>query len=300
MSEYIDKFFPIYNAGDPSPTTGAPLLRSRPFLVAPGNHDLLERDLDQVPDAQAYFLVWSLPLNGPKVEVGAIGTPSLRGTEARQRAFLERAGPAYPRMANYAFDYGDVHWTVLDTNPYADWSDPALRDWLERDLASAKDVPWRFVAFHQPPFQSARTHSDEQRTRLLAPVFEQYHVDIVFTGHVHNYQRSYPLRFVPVKAANGRAIDPEGRVGGRWTLDRAFDGKSRTRPDGVIYLVTGAGGARLYNRDQNDDAASWQEFTAKFVSNVHSLTIVDVDAAKVFVRQVSDEGEELDRFIVTK
>ncbi|MHC5544091.1 hypothetical protein ACYOEI_38180, partial [Singulisphaera rosea] len=71
-------------------------------------------------------------------------------------------------------------------------------------------------------------------------------------------------------------------------------------PDGVIYLVTGAGGARLYNRDQNDDASSWEDFTARFVSNIHSLTVVDLDASRLTVRQVSGDGKELDRFEVTR
>ena len=35
--------------------------------------------------------------------------------------------------------------------------------------------------------------------RLLAPMLEAGKVDVVFNGHVHNYQRSYPLRFVPDK-----------------------------------------------------------------------------------------------------
>lgn len=301
MSDYLDKFFPIYNNDVASPSTGAPLLRSTPFLVAPGNHDLLERDLDQFPDALAYYLVWSLPLNGPLVEPGSPSSPTLRGSAPHRQTFLERAGPAYPRMANYSFDCGDVHWTVLDTNPYANWSEPALRSWLEQDLAAAQKAPWRFVAFHQPPFHSSKTHSDEQRTRVLATLFEQYRVNIVFCGHIHNYQRSYPLRFVPEADADGRAaVEPSGHVKGRWTLDKVFDGKSQTRPDGVIYLVTGAGGARLYNQDQHDDASSWEDFTARFVSNIHSLTVVDVDAARLTVRQVSGDGKELDRFEVTR
>lgn len=213
---------------------------------------------------------------------------------------MKAAGAAYPRMANYAFDVGDVHWTVLDTNPYADWSDPALRGWLERDLAAARGAAWRIVAFHQPPFHSSKSHYDEQRTRLLAPVFEQYGVDLVISGHIHNYQRSYPLRFVPEKGDDGRAIDPEGRVKGRWTLDTAYDGKSRTKPEGIIYLVTGGGGARLYNTDQSGDSSSWQEYTAKFVSNTHSLTVVDVDAAKLSVKQVSAAGDVVDQFLITK
>ena len=113
----------------------------------------------------------------------------------------------------------------------------------------------------------------------------------------------YPLRFV------ARRTRPDGKHGtpaktgtstASWTLDKSFDGQTDTRPDGVIYLVTGAGGADLYNPEQQDDPASWQEFTHKFVSKVHSLTVADVDGPTLTVRQVSADGEELDRFVVTK
>ena len=300
MSEYLQKFFPIYNADEASPTTGAPLLRSTLVLAAPGNHDLLERHLDEFPDALAYYLVWALPKNGPITEPGAANTPTLIGAEDRRKAYLDAARPAYPQMASYAFDAGDVHWTVLDTNPYANWSDPALHDWLERDLAAAKGATWRIVAFHQPPFHSSKTHYDEQRTRLLAPLFEKYGVDLVLCGHIHNYQRSYPMQFVPDPEAGKLPITVDGRVKGRWTLDREFDGKTRTKPKGVIYLVTGGGGARLYNTDQTDDPGSWQEYTAKFVADTHSMTVVDVDANRLSVKQVSAAGDELDRFVITR
>jgi hypothetical protein len=95
-------------------------------------------------------------------------------------------------------------------------------------------------------------------------------------------------------------VDAEGHVTGRWTIDRSFDGRTRTRPDGVIYLVTGAGGARLYDENQTDAPSSWQPFTARMVSDVHSLTVVDVDATRLLVRQLSADGDELDRFVVTR
>jgi 3',5'-cyclic AMP phosphodiesterase CpdA len=298
LAEYLHHFFPIYNSDAASPRLGAPLLRSIPVLAAPGNHDLIERDLDRCPDGLAYFLLWSLPLNGPIGTPGAASTPVLLGAAAHRRALLDAAGPAYPRMANYSFDHAGAHWAVLDTNAYADWTDPALRDWLARDLGSeaARDATWRFVAFHQPPFHSSRAHAEEQRSRVLADLLERFNVDVVFCGHIHNYQRTYPMRF----AATGSTPTPDGRVPGRWTLDRSYDGVTRTRPDGIIYVVSGAGGARLYDRGQDGDRASWQEFTARFIANTHSLTIVDVADDRLTLRQVSGEGAELDRFVITR
>ena len=96
-----------------------------------------------------------------------------------------------------------------------------------------------------------------------------------------------------------RSVD-EDKVPGRWTLDTSFDGRDNTRPLGVIYVITGAGGATLYNIDQQDDPASWQPYTHKFVSRINSLTIADVNGPTLTVRQVSANGQELDRFVVTK
>ena len=306
-TEYRDKFWPVYNADEPSPASGVPLLRSTLFVAAPGNHDIASRDLGNLPDGLAYFYYWSQPLNGPPaLEGGPIAAPVV-GPEANKKAFLAAAGDAFPRMANFSFDYGNVHWTVLDANPTVDWTHRELRDWVERDLAAARGATWRFVSYHHPGFSSSKSHFDQQYMRILAPVFEAGKVDLVFNGHVHNYQRSFPLRFVPAREHNASpVVGKDGRlpgsrhVGGRWTLDKTFNGRTDTTPEGVIYIVTGAGGQHLYNPEQQDDPASWQEFTYKHVSKVFSLTVVNVNGTTVTVRQVTPEGEEVDHFVVTK
>jgi 3',5'-cyclic AMP phosphodiesterase CpdA len=300
VSEYREKFWPIYNADQASPSLGAPLLRSTLFLAAPGNHDIGPHDFGKYPDGLAFFLYWALPLNGPPGSEGSPQVATPYWSEVTRKAFVDSAGANYPRMSNYSFDYGNSHWTVLDTNPYVDWNDRGLRSWLEADLAAAQGATWRFVAFHQPAFQSAKKHSDEENARLLTEIFETGGVDVVFSGHVHNYQRSFPLHFVPDKKARSKPVRKKILVGGQWTLDRMYDGQTKTRPDGVIYLVTGAGGANLYNPEQQDDPGSWNAFTYKFISKVHSLTIADVSGPTLTVRQLSLQGEELDHFRITK
>ena len=123
-------------------------------------------------------------------------------------------------MANFSFDYGNSHWTVLDANTYMDWNNPALREWLTKDLAAAQSATWRFVAFHQPGFNSSVEHFPEQQMRPLSPIFEAGHVDIVFSGHVHNYQRSFPLTFP--RRTRWRRPGAKGEVAGEWKLDKAF------------------------------------------------------------------------------
>lgn len=305
VSEYDENFWPIYNADQVS-DQGAPVMRSIPYVGVPGNHDVDNRNLDQFPDGLAYFFFWRQPLNGPIGTEGGAFVPVMKATEAHRKAFLAAAGDAYPNAVNYSFNYGNAHWTVVDSDPYVDWTDSALRAWVAADLAAAQGATWRFVVFHHPGFNSALEHFEQQQMRLLAPVFEAGKVDVVFSGHVHNYQRQAPLTFQawkkPVVLFGGRdGKTVRGRVvNGHWTLDHLFDGKTNTRPNGVLYIVSGAGGQELYNPEQTDQPDTWQRFTTKFVANVHSLTVVDVDGGTFSLRQVDTEGREVDAIRITK
>src|SRR5581483_528908 len=179
-------------------------LRSIPFVAAPGNHDSALANYSRYPDALAYFLYWDQPLNGPQPPASAANAKHvLTGNTAAQPLFLQEAGSRYPRMANFSFDYGNSHWTVLDANPYMDWTEESLKEWVTKDLKSAQSATWRIVAFHQPGFNSSHQHFSEQQMRVLAPIFEANHVDVVFAGHVHNYQRSFPLTFEPKPQPDG-------------------------------------------------------------------------------------------------
>jgi hypothetical protein len=305
LSEYDDKFWPIYNAEEVT-NEGAPVMRSIPYVGAPGNHDVDNRSLDQFPDGLAYFYLWRQPLNGPEGKEGGAFVPMLKATDAHREAFIKAAGEAYPNAVNYSYNYGNAHWTVVDSDPYVDWQDSALRAWVAKDLAQAQGATWRFVVFHHPGFSSAKEHYEQQQMRLLSPVLEAGKVDIVFCGHVHNYQRNFPMTFTPWKkptvlmgGKDNKTI--RGRlVIGSWKLDKSFDGQSNTHPKGVLYIVTGAGGQELYNPEQTNDPDSWQKYTDKFIANVHSLTVVDVDGTNLRLRQVDIDGKEVDAITITK
>lgn len=301
ISEYRTRFFPTYNAEQPSIEAGAPLLRSVPFIAMPGNHDSDLNHFLRYPDALAYFLYWDQPLNGPVAKAGDKMTAHvLTGNEEAQPIFRKGAGDRYPRMANYSFDYGNTHWTVLDANRYMDWSNESLRQWVIDDLKSAANATFRIVSFHQPGFNSSKNHFAEQYMRQLAPIFEAGKVDVVFSGHVHNYQRSYPLTFVPKAQPDGKMITARGEMDGEWTLDKTFNDGSSAKPKGVIYIVSGAGGAGLYNPEQQDDPASWQGFTHKFISKVHSLSVVEVNGKTLKLKQIDTAGKEVDSFQIKK
>ncbi len=305
ISEYKTKYWPLYN-NDQADSNGVPLMRSVPFIAAVGNHDADTRDLNRFPGALAYYHFWDQPLNGPAGKEGGPFVPVLIGSDENKKAFYDGAGDKYPRMTNYSFDYGNAHWTVIDSDTYVDWTDSLLRDWVTKDLEKAKNATWRFVLYHHPGFNSSRAHYEQQQMRLIAPILENGNVDLVFSGHVHNYQRSFPLTFIPdrtgtllVRGSNNNI--PHGRVvNGKWTLDKTFDGIRNTKPKGVIYIVTGAGGQGLYNPDQTKDPDSWQKFTDKFESTVHSFTVVDVKGKTLTLRQVDVNGKEVDMMKITK
>ena len=283
-AEYRDHFFPIYNS------EAVPLMRTTPFLGVPGNHDV---PFAKFPDAAAYFAYWSQPLNGPALKTGEPdAAPVLAGLHD---AMVAASGPAFPRMASFSFDYGLVHWTVLDSNAYVDWEHPVMKAWLEADLRAAQRAPWRIVALHHPLFQSSRAHFDDQWMRPISPLLEKYRVDLVLAGHVHNYQRTAPLRFKPTQAG------PRGKpVAGEFTVDEAFDGKQVTRAKGPIHIVSGAGGAELYDPWQTDAKASWQPWTRTFISDKHSFTVLEVEAKRLRLRQLDVDGRELDAITLTK
>jgi acid phosphatase type 7 len=284
ISEYREKFFPIYS----------PLIAHTLFIAAPGNHDTQNRDLDSAPDAMAYFYYWAQPLNGPTHP----SFETLKGNDSNLAAFRSAAGANYPRMLNFSFDYGNSHWVILDSNAYAEWTDASLRRWIAHDFASSK-ATWKFVGFHHPGFNSSKAHREDQWMRRLSDVFEAAHVDVVIAGHVHNYQRTYPLTFRADPP--DKPMDKPGHlVNGAWNLDETFDGQKNTHPKGVIYLVTGAGGAGLYDPEQESDPKSWLDFTTRFHSTTHSYTLAEIDGRTARFRQISATGAPIDAFTITK
>lgn len=303
--EYLDKFFPAYNADEASDALGAPILRSMLTVAVPGNHCMGRPETMAVPDFNefadhfAYFVYWAQPQNAPvSAAVSAAYGKDLIGPKSRKDALFAAAGKRAPGMLNFSFDHGDAHWVVLDSNRYMDWTDPVLRDWLEKDLMSTTKT-WKFVTFHHSCFHSSRKHQDGVRMRLVADIFQKCGVDIVFTGHVHTYERTFPLVFNIKHPTVNEFANGVGKIDGEFVLDREFDGEKNTRPKGVIYLTTGAGGAPLHSEAMPEEL-KWQPQTFKAVAGRHSITVIDFYGTKLISRQLTAQGEELDRFTITK
>lgn len=299
VKEFLARFFPIYNSSRPTRDEGAPILRSVISFSSGGNHCFGRRrsdtqdTFDDYADLYAYFLYLSMPLNGPKQMGAATSVPVLQGTSKRVQAFLAGAGNRYPNQANYSFDWGSAHWLVLDANGYMNWSEQELRDWVEADLAASKANPncvWRFVNLHQPPFTSQPKHKLEKEIRKLCDLFQKYGVNVVFGGHSHWYERSFPLRYDATRQ------DGDGNIG----LDLNFDGQTRRVPKGVIYIVSGAGGAQLNYGRVAQDPSKWEPFTRTIVADRHSFTLCDIDGKTLTIQQIDDEWSVVDHIVIEK
>lgn len=300
---YKRHFFPYFNAEN-NEEHGSTLMRSKIFVACPGNHDVAEggyidaRDLSTTPDSMSYFVLFDQPLNGPIAQAGA-NTPNVVGSKKQIDDFLKASGQRYPRMANFSFNYGDAHFVILDGNRYMDWDDPGLRRWLENDLKQSKST-WKFAVFHQPGFNSDVAHREEQRMRKLSDIFERTGVDLCFSGHSHSYQRSMPLHFSASKTAENDEETRAGFVKGKFKLDTVFDGVQKTKPDGVIYLISGGGGAPLTHHQLEDNKSLWLPFTKRFACRQFSFTSCKINGRHLSIEQIADDGTVIDKFVISK
>lgn len=105
----------------------------------------------------------------------------------------------------YSYDYGNVHFTVLNTqdNELHEFQPNMMEAqlaWLENDLASTTKK-WKVVLMHRDILvygRDAAPLGDEIRFseegRIFMPIFDKYNVDAVFTAHLHTYHRRVLLR----------------------------------------------------------------------------------------------------------
>lgn len=72
------------------------------------------------------------------------------------------------------------------------YMDPVQLQWLAREL-SASTARWKMCFFHHPLYSDARFHgADTDLRSQLEPMFQQYGVSVVLSGHEHVYERVKP------------------------------------------------------------------------------------------------------------
>jgi predicted phosphodiesterase len=119
----------------------------------------------------------------------------------------------------------DVEFFVLDST----YVTPEQIQWLKGALERSK-AKWKIAYFHHPIYSSGEKHGSEEDLQVLVePLFLQYGVDIVFSGHEHFYERLKPQKGIvyvtqgagaKLRAGNLREQSPLTAKG--FDTDRSF------------------------------------------------------------------------------
>lgn len=117
--------------------------------------------------------------------------PTLGNHDTRKSTapFFKRF-PELDTARYYSYDHKGVHFVSLNSNESLEPGSPQLT-WLDKDLA-ASTSDWKVMSFHHP-MHSGYPKSSGPLGEYLAPLIAKHGVDLVFTGHEHNYSRSKPI-----------------------------------------------------------------------------------------------------------
>ena len=102
----------------------------------------------------------------------------------------------------YSVQLGDLTFVALDSN---DTNNAEQRAWLEETLVAAATT-WKVVALHHPPYSAGYQGPSIEARRAFAPLFERYGVQLVLSGHEHDYQRTVAVNGVTY-VVSGAAAD---------------------------------------------------------------------------------------------
>ena len=134
------------------------------------------------------------------------------------------------RWWSRTFAGGRVLVVGLDSTQPADATQLAFVEDALRDTTAE----WKIVALHHPPFSAGYQGSAKDVRAIYAPLFVRYGVQLVLSGHEHDYQRSVPV-------------------------------------DGVTYVISGAGARtrRTGTADFTATSFSWHHFLEITVFDRH-------------------------------
>lgn len=260
--EFTDKFYAPY----------ADVMRSIPVWPTLGNHE--GHTSDSGTQSGPYYGGYVLPTAG---QAGGLAS----GTEAY-----------------YAFDYGNVHFVVLDSHDSPRSPGGPMLTWLQNDLL-ATDQEWIIAYWHHPPYTKGSHDSDvegqliDMRENAL-PILEAAGVDLVLGGHSHIYERSFLLDGAyqtPSVAGVGVLDDHDGEPlgDGPYAKPPGLSGNQ-----GAVYVVAGHGGTGV---SQDEDG---EHPLMVFTEVANGSCVLDVQGNRLSLVNVRFDGEVTDRVSIVK
>lgn len=287
------------------------IFRQTPFYATPGNHDYYDgaltvpqREVNRFTKNVHYYSVVDNFKNG---EGG--GEPS--GTEAY-----------------YSFNYGNIHFISLDTYGYEKSGDTPIKilttsgeqyKWLKRDLAKTNanpDINWVIVFTHMPPYSGGSHNSDTEdeltATRQnLIPLLDSNKVDLVLSGHSHDYQRSRLMRGHSQTSTSFNLTTHNPSIGSNAQGSGKYDGTANscfyyktsaaTQNEGIVYVVNGGGGR------PNEGTASQLLQNPSLISKIMQSAIfmggsmhIEVENKRLTAKFIGANKQVLDQFVIYK
>ena len=146
----------------------------------------------------------------------------------------------------YSFRYGNCLFITLNTN---DAGNSAQLTWLKNTLSAANSDPtimWKIVSCHHCFFTDGAHAGDMDSYRATVwKAFDDYGVDLVLTGHDHNYQRSFPVN---LNVSSTKPVTAFGSQTGQ----------------GRCEIISGGAGAGLYTQETTADAWAINIFNSTY------------------------------------
>jgi len=151
---------------------------------------------------------------------------ALLGGPYKDTFYLPDNGNALAKELYFSFEWGDAKFIALETTGLFLVPLGEHMRWLQREISS-NTRKWLIVYMHVPLY-SCGNHGDSSILQnVLGPMFENGRVDLVLTGHDHDYERTKPIK--------------------QFNRDPAYPG--------LVHVLTGGGGAGTYGINPNSRTA---------------------------------------------
>ncbi|WP_433785646.1 metallophosphoesterase [Actinomycetospora sp. CA-101289] len=240
------------------------------------------------------------------------------------RLDLPRNGPsACPSV--YTFRHGNVGVISLDANDLsteiptnAGYSRGAQVTWLRETLTALRADPsidWVVAFLHHCAFATSEAHASDAGVRAaVAPLCDEFAVDLVLQGHNHQYERTNPIRRgrSVLQAPDGATVRPEtdgttyvcvgsgGRPRYEWQPGVTDRYRGQPGPDSGVAV---ASYLALGEDEKQPDPVDWSQ--ARYLD--YAYVTVDVapppaagGPTSLTVRATTDTGQEIDRVVLVR